>query len=168
MSCDLCAIKEMRTRSVRYVVEEGWQRRKSIGAKAAEFSHQVFSQLAVHQRHGQVVFRRGQRLPVVGALQMQLHVWGEKRKALPQSARLSPFTPGALLRNSWIVCICNSQIQLSLTNLLKALQLVKTNTPKAYRLHHRVLTCNFGAFPRTTCLKTNIAGKYIAAIRRNI
>lgn len=64
--------------SVRYVVKEGGQWRQGVGAKAPEFSHQVLPQLAIHQRHSQVLFRGGQQLTIICTLQVQLHVWGEK------------------------------------------------------------------------------------------
>ncbi len=50
---------------IRYMVKEGGQWRQGVGAKAAEFSHQVLPQLAVHQRHSQVLFRRGQQFTVI-------------------------------------------------------------------------------------------------------
>lgn len=63
---------------VRYVIQEGGQRREGVGAQAAELGHQVLPQPAIHQRHSQVVLGGGQQLPVVRALQVQLQVCGEQ------------------------------------------------------------------------------------------
>lgn len=60
--------------SVHYIVKKGGEWRQGVAAQAAEFSHQVVPQLVVHQRHSQIAFRRGQQLPIVCTLQVQLHV----------------------------------------------------------------------------------------------